>query len=177
MNRTARLVCCFVALLALARPTAPSAPSGPQRNEDLLRELQRVHGLSDESMRRIREVFAGSAIIGQGNPAVTEHPVTPEACVAKLREAGISYELPESDRICGARHMAPLYNPSREKPQDARACIDRSVPEYPCAYPSSVGPVRPRAVRGGAALCDPHECEGACAAAEEPDYRFDLARG
>ena len=110
VNRTARLVGC-VALLALARPAAPAPPSAPQRNEDLLRELQQVHGLSDESMRRIREVFAGSTVIGQGNPAVTEHPATPEACVAKLREAGVSYEQPESDRICGARYMAPLYAP------------------------------------------------------------------
>ena len=75
MKRTARLVCCFVAMLALARPAAPrfiekeraaSPPSGPQRNEDLLRELQHVHGLSDESMRRIREVFAGSPSSARG---------------------------------------------------------------------------------------------------------------
>jgi formylglycine-generating enzyme required for sulfatase activity len=191
MSRTARLVCSFVAL-ALARPASTSAvekeaaaatrPSGPQRNEELLRELQQVHGLREESMRRIREVFAGSAVIGQGNPAVTEHPETPEACVAKLREAGISYEQPESDRICGARYMAPLYDPSREKPQDARACIDRfEFPNIPCAYPVVWVRAREAALlceAEGKRLCDAHEWEGACAGSlEEPDYRFDLAKG
>jgi hypothetical protein len=29
-------------------------------------------------MERIREIFAHSPYIGQGNPAVTHHPVTPE---------------------------------------------------------------------------------------------------
>jgi hypothetical protein len=182
VSRTALLVCCFVAMLALARPTAPSPPSGAQRNEDLLRELQQVHGLSEESMRRIREIFAESAVIGQGNPAVTEHPATPEACVAKLREAGISYEQPESDRICGARYMAPLYDASREKPQDASACIDRfEFPNIPCAYPVVWVRAREAALvceAEGKRLCDAHEWEGACAGSlEEPDYRFDLAKG
>jgi hypothetical protein len=176
-----RLVGCLAALLVLARSTAPSPPSGPQRNDDLLRELQQVHGLSDESMRRMREVFAGSAVIGQGNPAVTRHPATRDACTAKLRAGGVSYEEPESDRICGARYMAPLYDPSREQPQDARACIDRfEFPDIPCAYP--VVWVRAREAAQlceaeGKRLCDAHEWEGACAGRlEEPDYRFDLAR-
>ena len=56
MSRAARLVGC-VALLTLTRPVASSElgteratapPSAPGRNEDLLRELQQVHGLSDE---------------------------------------------------------------------------------------------------------------------------------
>ena len=190
MNRIARLVGC-VAVLALVRPTvliciekerAASPATRPPRNEDLLRELQQVHGLNAESMRRIREIFARSALIGQGNPAVTEHPATPDACVAKLREAGISYEQPESDRICGARYMAPLYDPAREKPQDARACIDRfEFPNIPCAYP--VVWVRAREAAQlceaeGKRLCDAHEWEGACVGSlEEPDYRFDLAKG
>jgi hypothetical protein len=178
----ARLVSCFVAMLALTRPATPSPPSGPQRNEDLLRELQRVHGLSDESMGRVREVFAGSGFIGQGNPGVTEHPATPEACTLKLRESGVSYEKPESDRICGARYMAPLYDASREKPQDARACIDRfEFPNIPCAYPVVWVQAREAALlceAEGKRLCDAHEWEGACAGRlDEPDYRFDLARG
>jgi hypothetical protein len=191
VNRPASLALGMVAVLALARPTAPSlveteraasVHSGLQRNEDLLRQLQQVHGLSDESMRRIREVFAGSAYIGQGNPAVTEHPATPEACARKLRDAGVSYEQPESDRICGGRYMAPLYGASREKPQDARACIDRfEFPNIPCAYPVVWVRAREAALlceAEGKRLCDAHEWEGACAGSlEEPDYRFDLAKG
>jgi len=183
VNRPRRLFCCLVAMLALARGAdAGCVQEGLQGNAELLRQLQQVHGLSEESMRRIREVFAASRFIGQGNPAVTEHPATPEACVAKLREAGISYEQPESDRICGARYMAPLYDPSREKPQDARACIDRfEFPNIPCAYPVVWVRAREAALlceAEGKRLCDAHEWEGACAGSlEEPDYRFDLARG
>jgi len=177
-----RLVGVVAAVLTLARPTAPAADAGLQGNDYLLRQLQQVHGLSDEAMRRTREVFASSARIGQGNPAVTEHPATPEACVAKLREAGVSYEQPESDRICGARYMAPLYDASRQQARDARACIDRfEFPNIPCAYPVVWVRARDAALlceAQGKRLCDAHEWEGACAGSlEEPDYRFDLARG
>ncbi len=180
MIRPVALAAC-VALLAPA-PGAPAASPAQQRHEDLLRELQRVHGLSDESLRRVREVFAGNDRIGQGNPAVTEHPATPAACLAKLREAGVSYEQPEWDRLCGARYMAPLYDAARQQPQEARACIDRfEFPNVPCAWP--VVWVRAREAAQlceaqGKRLCDAHEWEGACAGSlEAPDYRFDLARG
>lgn len=180
MKRAARLLGC-VAMLAPTRSAAPS-PSGSERNEGLLRELQQVHGLSSESMRRTREVFAGSGLIGQGNPAVTQHPATPEACAAKLRDTGVSHEQPDADRICGSRYMAPLYDPSREKPQDAHACIDRfEFPNIPCAYPVVWVRASEAALlceAQGKRLCDAHEWEGACAGSlQEPDYRFDLAKG
>ena len=165
-------------------PVAASlSAAATERNEDLLRELQQVHGLSERvdaaDPRDLRRVRGSSA---RGIPAVTEHPATPEACVAKLREAGVSYEQPESDRICGASYMAPLYDPSREKPQDARACIDRfEFPDIPCAYPVVWVRAREAALlceAKGKRLCDAHEWEGACAGSlEEPDYRFDLAKG
>jgi hypothetical protein len=172
---------CFIATLALVGAAGPG-PSLAERNAALLAEVQRVHGLNDESERRLREVFAASRYLGQGNPAITEHPATPEECVAKLRSAGVSYEQPESDRICGARYMSPLFDPSREKPEDAHACIDRfEFPNIPCAYP--VVWVRAREAAQlceavGKRLCDAHEWEGACAGSlEAPDYRFDLAQG
>jgi hypothetical protein len=180
VRASARLVCAFVAMLVLTGAAGPGNGL-KERNAALLRELQQVHGLSEEKMRRIRDVFASSGFIGQGNPAVTEHPATPEACVAKLRDAGVSYEEPESDRLCGARYMAPLYDSSREKPKDARACIDRfEFPNIPCAYPVVWVRAREAALlceAEGKRLCDAHEWEGACAGSlEEPDYRFDLAK-
>jgi hypothetical protein len=176
-----RLACGLVAMLALTGAAGPGA-SRAERNEALLRELQQVHGLDEPTMKRIREVFAGSGFIGQGNPAVTAHPASPEACAAKLREASVSYEQPECDRLCGARYMAPLYDPSREKAQDARACVDRfEFPNIPCAYPVVWVRAREAALlceAEGKRLCDAHEWEGACAGSlQEPDYRFDLARG
>jgi formylglycine-generating enzyme required for sulfatase activity len=78
--------------------------------------------------------------------------------------------------------MAPLYNPSAETAEDARACIDQfEFPDIPCAYP--VIWVRAREAAElcwamGKRLCDAHEWEGACAGAlEAPDYNFDLSRG
>jgi len=38
--------------------------------------LQHEHGLSDEQINQVRKIFADSRYIGQGNPAVTQHPVT-----------------------------------------------------------------------------------------------------
>jgi hypothetical protein len=181
VSRTSRLVCALVAMLALTGAAGPS-PSLAERNAALLRELQQVHGLNDQQVQRIREIFAGSVRMGQGNPAVTAHPATPEECAAKLRGAGVSYEQPESDRICGARYMSPLYDAAREKPQDARACIDRfEFPNIPCAYPVVWVKAREAALlceAQGKRLCDAHEWEGGCAGSlEAPDYRFDLAKG
>jgi hypothetical protein len=178
MRRLASGVAAMHALTGAAGPGASRA----ERNEGLLRELQQVHGLDEPAMKRIREIFAGSGFIGQGNPAVTAHPASPEACASKLREASVSYEQPEWDRLCGARYMAPLYDPSREKAQDARACVDRfEFPDIPCAYPVVWVRAREAALlceAEGKRLCDAHEWEGACAGSlQEPDYRFDLARG
>ena len=53
------------------------AQSLAERNESLLREIQEVHGLSEAQMEGIRAVFKASRVIGQGNPAVSEHPMTP----------------------------------------------------------------------------------------------------
>lgn len=153
-----------------------------EQNEILFRQLQRVHGLTDDQMNAIRTIFLKSGYIGQGNPAITHHPVTPEECEAKLKLLGVSYENPRFERICKGKFMAPLYDPSKEKPEDAKACIDEfEFPDIPCAYP--VVWVRAREAAEicwamGKRLCDAHEWEGACAGSlEPPDYRFDLAIG
>jgi hypothetical protein len=78
--------------------------------------------------------------------------------------------------------MAPLYDPAREKPEDAKACIDQfEFPDLPCTYPVVWIKAREAAEvcwAVGERLCDAHEWEGACAGAlKPPDYRFDLAKG
>ncbi|MFH1351272.1 MAG: SUMF1/EgtB/PvdO family nonheme iron enzyme [Pseudomonadota bacterium] len=94
----------------------------------------------------------------------------------------VRYENAEFEKVCGAKYMAPLYNPTAEKAKDAKACIDQfEFPNIPCAYP--VVWVRAREAAEickamGKRLCDAHEWEGACAGClEPPDYRFDLAKG
>jgi formylglycine-generating enzyme required for sulfatase activity len=174
-------------ILSLVLLLGWSASAGAQatraaNDATLLEQLQRVHSLDDAQMARIRGIFARSPVIGQGNPAVTRHPLTPERCEIRARQSGLSYSNPRFERICGAKYMAPLYDPATQSPEDARACIDQfEFPDIPCAYPV----VWVRAVEAagicaaeGKRLCDANEWEDACEGrTEPPDYRFDLARG
>jgi hypothetical protein len=167
---------------ALAAAGAHAASPLVQRNDLLLQQLQAVHGLTDRQMAAVRAIFAGSGVIGQGNPAITEHPVTPAECRAKLAQQHVDYANPTFEKICGGKYMAPLYDPAHQRPEDAKVCIDQfEFPDIPCTYP--VVWVRAREAAEicaaiGKRLCDAHEWEGACAGAlEPPDYRFDLAKG
>jgi hypothetical protein len=148
-----------------------------QQNEILFEQIQREHGLTDQQMEEIRKIFAGSRIMGQGNPAVTQHPVTPDECKVKLSNLGIHYENPQFVKICKAQYMAPLYDPSKEKPEYAKACIDQfEFPDIPCTYPVAWVKAREAAEicwAMGKRLCDAHEWEGACSGdLEPPDYDF-----
>jgi formylglycine-generating enzyme required for sulfatase activity len=169
-------------LVGLGLPAADAASELAQRNDLLLQQLRAVHGLTEQQLAKVRAIFAASGVIGQGNPAIAEHPVTPEQCRARLAEQAVSYANPAFEKICGAKYMAPLYDPAHQRPEDAKACIDQfEFPDIPCAYP--VVWVRAREAAEiceaiGKRLCDAHEWEGACAGAlEPPDYRFDLAQG
>jgi hypothetical protein len=159
------------------------SPSLRDQNEVLFRQLQRVHGLSDAQMIAIRNMFAQSGYMGQGNPAITRHPVTPEEAQAKLDRLGIDYANPKFEKICGAKYMAPLYNPATQRLEDAKVCIDQfEFPDIPTVYPVVWVKAREAAEVCsimGKRLCDAHEWEGACAGSldEPPDYRFDLAQG
>lgn len=153
-----------------------------EQNERLFDRLQKAHALDDATVTHIRAIFAGSRVLGQGNPTVSEHPETPAQCDAKLAQLKVHYADPLFEKICAAKFMAPLYDPSRERAEDAHACIDQfEFPDVPCEWP--VVWVRAREAAElceamGKRLCDAHEWEGACAGAlEEPDYRFDLAKG
>jgi formylglycine-generating enzyme required for sulfatase activity len=180
---------CFVALqfilflgIWVGKASSQDVIDLTRQNEVLFRQLQEAHSLTAEQMTKVRTIFAGSGYMGQGNPAITKHPVTAAQCEEKLDREGIHYGNPAFERICGAKYMAPLYNPAVEKPEEAGVCIDQfEFPDIPCTYP--VVWVRAREAVAlceaiGKRLCDAHEWEGACAGAlAEPDYRFDLAAG
>jgi hypothetical protein len=147
-------------------------------NARMLREMQQARGLSEAQMQRIRTIFAGSRYIGQGNPAVTRHPMTPQQLAARLGQDPRSYyRNREFERICGAPFMAPLYDPANETPADAPVCADMfEYPNVPGMYP--VTWVR---AKEAAELCraegkrigDAHEWEGAShGALTPPDYFF-----
>ena len=172
-----------LALALLAAGAAPAAdPRFTANNELLFRRLEAVHHLDEAQLRAVRALFARSGFLGQGNPALSRHPIDEEHCETRLRDAGVATASPGFERICGAPYMAPLYDPARGTPEDAPACIDQfEFPDIPCAFPVVWVKAREAALlceAVGKRLCDAHEWEGACAGAlEEPDYRFELARG
>jgi formylglycine-generating enzyme required for sulfatase activity len=153
-----------------------------EQRDLLFRQLQQVQGLSDAQMRDIRAIFAQSKVIGQGNPAVTRHPVTPEQCTAMLEQQGVKYANPRFEQICGGKYMAPLFDPKTSSAEHAKACIDQfEFPDIPCAYPVVWVKAREAALiceAEGKRLCDAHEWEGACAGSlQPPDYGFDRFEG
>lgn len=177
----------YAPTLLLALSIACPAPAGPptsleEQNRAMFEQLQAVHHLNDTQMHQIEAIFARSGYAGQGNPAISEHPQTPQQCRAKLEEQRVTYENPAFEKICHAKYMAPLYDPTHARPEDARACIDQfEFPDIPCSYPVVWVRAREAAqicAAEGKRMCDAHEWEGACAGKlEAPDYRFDLAKG
>jgi formylglycine-generating enzyme required for sulfatase activity len=157
------------------------AASLREQDAVLLERLREVHALDEDQVARVAQIFARSGFTGQGNPAISEHPVSPEQCREALVRSALARRNPDFERICGARYMAPLYDPAHERPEDARACIDQlEFPDIPCELPVVWVRARDAALlceAVGKRLCDAHEWEGACAGALlPPDYRFDLAR-
>jgi hypothetical protein len=171
-----------IAVLALYSTGAQAQSTLGHDNAELLQQLQSIHGLTEEQMRRIQAIFAASPIIGQGNPAITQHPDTPQGCQTKLHAADIQYANPRFLNVCHAPYMAPLYDPKTQQPENAAACIDQfEFPDIPCAYPVvwvKAAEAAQLCEAEGKRMCDANEWEDACQGSTEPaDYRFDLAKG
>jgi hypothetical protein len=152
------------------------------QNEILFRQLKEARGLTDDQIAAIRKIFEASGYIGQGNPAVTRHPVTPEQCQAKLKQQGVQYENPRYEKICGGKYLAPLYDPKTQQPEDAKVCIDQfEFPDIPCAYPVVWVKAREAAEicwAEGERIADADEWEGACDGdLQPPDYHFEQLKG
>ena len=142
----------------------PPATLDEQRKV-LLRRMKKYFDYSDETMAQVRKLFEASSIMGQGNPAATEHPMTRRECFRIREEAGLSYL---DHPACSARNMVPLYKAKEgEKEEDARVCIDQyEFPNIPCEYPVVHITAREAALMCkavGKRLCDAHEWEGGCA--------------
>jgi len=171
-----------LALSLCAMVAMGETPTLAEQRRELLRQMQEVHGLSAEQTARIAQIFAGSPAMGQGNPAITRHPESPDQCERNLQQQHIEYANPLFERICGGKFMAPLYDPRKESPEQAKACIDQfEFPDIPCAYPVIWVKAREAAElcdAEGKRLCDAHEWEGACQGElEAPDYEFQRAIG
>ncbi|MFH1375012.1 MAG: SUMF1/EgtB/PvdO family nonheme iron enzyme [bacterium] len=175
-----------ILILMMILSALPILPAGrttlKEANELLLSRMQVTHGLSDVQVDSLRAIFEQSGYIGQGNPAISNHPISDAECRDTLAKTAVDYQDLVFLEICGRPFMAPLYDPETQTPEDASVCIDQfEFPNIPCEYPV----VWVRASEAariceilGKRLCDAHEWEGACdGALLPPDYRFDLAAG
>ena len=178
-----RILIAAILVVATGLATGVSAQSQLQLNNEILFEqLRQVHRLSARELDALRAIFAQSGYMGQGNPAISRHPISPEQCESGIPGGKNGYLSARNERICGERYMVPLYDPRTQRPQDATSCIDQfEFPNIPCTYPvvwTKASEAAQVCASLGKRLCDAHEWEGACAGALEPaDYRFDLARG
>jgi formylglycine-generating enzyme len=177
-----------------APPEAPSAVALTMDDEDndpptlgeqrrrLFARMRPELGITEDQLRTIEAIFAASPVLGQGNPAISRHPMSRSECRRIRREAGVTRA---NVPACGAPGMVPLFDPDAgETAADARVCIDQlEFPDIPCEYP--VVQVRAREASMlcravGKRLCDAHEWEGACAGALHPadaEYEWARARG
>jgi hypothetical protein len=147
-----------------------------QQKAALLANLERELTLDAKAVAELSSIVLGERWLGQGNPKVTQHPMTRAECRAIQK----AKPPPAGDPRCGKPHMVPLYDPTRgETSADAKVCIDQyEFPNIPCEYPV----VWVRADQAsricrvlGKRLCDAHEWEGACAGAlktPESEYAF-----
>jgi formylglycine-generating enzyme required for sulfatase activity len=124
--------------------------------------MQSELSLLPQQLARVRDVFARSSILSQGNPRISMHPIGRAECRTSLADRPL---LP-GEAGCGAPHMAALYDRSQDGPESARACIDQfEFPNIPCEYPVVHVSAREAAQLCEAVdkrLCDAHEWEGAC---------------
>ena len=101
-------------------------------NEQLFKVMEKKLELNQEQMNAIKKVFARQGAISQGNPEVSKYAMTKQQCLDKK----IEYSDPSFRKICKSPYMAPLYDPTKEKAQDAKVCIDQfEFPNIPCEYP------------------------------------------
>ncbi|MCA9619140.1 MAG: SUMF1/EgtB/PvdO family nonheme iron enzyme [Myxococcales bacterium] len=154
-----------------------------EQNALMFEQLEQAHGITPEQRQKLEAIFAASDVLGQGNPEAAKHAASPKACRDLLAEKKIDYDDAASEAICGHRYMAPVYDPDRQKPEEASVCIDRfEFPNIPCVYPvtwvrASEAVAICQAM--GKRLCDAHEWEGACygkLTSVEESYNFGLIK-
>lgn len=151
-----------------------------EQRQAMLRRMRALEVIDEAQGAALEALLSASKRMGQGNPAVTEHPMTRSECMARRKDAGVKEKRHE---VCGAPFMAPIFDPDKEREEDARVCIDRyEFPGLPCEYPMTwvtTKEAQQLCEAVGKRLCDAHEWEGACAGAlraPEEEYAFGRER-
>src|SRR5262249_10939164 len=138
------------------------------QRKELYRRMAEELELGEARMAKIRAIIDPSPMIGQGNPAVTRHPMTRRECRQRRADAGLGG--PQTQAPCAGKNMVPLYDADvGETAKDAKVCIDQfEFPNIACEYPVVYASAREAALlceAAGKRICDAHEWEGACAGA------------
>ncbi len=149
-----------------------------EQRERLLAQMAGRLELDHEQLASIREIFTHSIVLGQGNPELTQHPMSRDECQAR-RARGRALSPPEAR--CQAPNMVTIYDPEQEGRDSARTCIDQyEFPNIVCEYPVVHVTAREAALLCealGKRLCDAHEWEGACAGAlRDPSREYAWGR-
>jgi hypothetical protein len=182
---TAAVVAASVGLWIWTR--SPTSTADPARNvldaerEVLLETMARDVELMPDEVAGVRAIVFASNVLSQGNPHLTEHPMTREECRRRRSEAE---KLEAASPRCGKPNMVAAFDPERgETAEAATLCVDQyEFPNVPCEYPVVHVRAREAALLCqalGKRLCDAHEWEGACAGAvraPEMEYAFGKSR-
>jgi formylglycine-generating enzyme len=164
---------------------APSDDPPPrtlkEQRVSLFRTMERELDLSANELDAVKAIFEGSPFLGQGNPAISQHPMERAECRSIRDAAGL---VSEAHPPCARTNMVPLYDPAAgETANDATICIDQfEFPNVACEYPVVNVSAREAAMlceAEGKRLCDAHEWEGACAGAlhaADAEYAFGSPR-
>jgi hypothetical protein len=171
-----------------AAPSAAPAPPAPLELEDersatigeqreaMFARMRVVLGVTDEQVARMRAVLEKNAWAGQGNPEVTEHPMSRKECRERRAAAGV---VDPPDPACPHPNMVSV--PGRDG--TPAVCVDRyEFPNVACDYPVtwvSAKHAHELCQAVGKRLCDAHEWEGGCAGKVLPveeEYAFGRPR-
>jgi formylglycine-generating enzyme required for sulfatase activity len=160
-------------------PPAPIAIPAEDDSEPVTLEAQRARlfgrlrtelSLSEDQFAKVQAIFSASPFLGQGNPALSQHPITRAQCRDIRQKASLTRA---NVAVCHAPGMVPVFNPTAgQTKKDPKLCIDEfEFPNIPCEYP--VVHVRANEAAAicsaiGKRMCDAHEWEGACAGALRP---------
>ena len=138
-------------------------PTLEEQREELLRKLHERMGVPDEVLGQLRTIFAPNKRLGQGNPKVTQHPMTRAQCRTVREKASVH----PASAVCGAPNMVAVYSTSKgETETDAKVCVDQfEFPNIACEYPMTwvqANQAQLICKALGKRMCDAHEWEDAC---------------
>jgi sulfatase modifying factor 1 len=166
-------------LAAGALDDGPEPATLEEQRRNLLSTMRRELGLTAAQVASVEAIVSASTVLGQGNPALSQHPMSRSECRRIRGAAGL---VDAHEPACGAPHMVPLFDPgSGQTAADAPVCIDQfEFPGLPCEYPVVNVRAREAALLCraiGKRICDAHEWEGACAGSlHDPSEEYEWAR-